>query len=95
MQSSTGHAQTPGGGSSVNILSSFPSRASPKPAIARAGFRDKLASVGGTAVLPTNLPALPCQLERARRQDERMAGGGVAKNSFGSVLGSLGSPGRK
>lgn len=46
MQSSTGQAQTPGGGSSVNILSSFPSRASPTPAIAV--FKAKWAGVGGT-----------------------------------------------
>lgn len=45
IQSSTGHAQTPGGGSSVNILSSFPSRAIPTPAIAV--FKEKLAGVGG------------------------------------------------
>lgn len=70
MQSSTGHAQTPGGGSSVNILSSFPSRASPKPAIARVGSKDKMPGVGGT-VLPTNLPALSYQLETEGRGEER------------------------
>lgn len=33
MQSSTGQAQTPGGGSSVSIFSSFPRRTSPTPAM--------------------------------------------------------------